>query len=72
MDDDAITDGELSELLECTEVATVAFMRGETDRYPELTQVYRRVEGEWLVVHRRADPLVHPVDLDGAAALARG
>ncbi|MCD2195017.1 hypothetical protein LQ327_16750 [Actinomycetospora endophytica] len=37
-----------------------------------VTQVYRRVEGEWLVVHRHADPLVHPVDLDRAAALARG
>jgi hypothetical protein len=149
MDEDAITDGELTELLECTEEATVAFMRGEMDRYLELTghvpgftlanpfggppqqygdrseslraaagsfrgggvslevtavhawgdtlvlvmierqhgevgglpdqdwslrvtQVYRRVEGEWLVVHRHADPLVHPVDLDGAAALARG
>jgi hypothetical protein len=149
MDAVAITDEELAELLRDTEEATVAFIRGEMDRYLDLTghipgftlcnpfggppvgyedrteslraatgffrggdatlevaqvhawgdtvvlvmverqhgevgglpdqdwslrvtQVYRRVEGDWLVVHRHADPLVHSVDLERAAELARG
>jgi len=35
-----------------------------------VTQVYRRVGSDWLLVHRHADPLVHTVDLEEAAALA--
>lgn len=37
-----------------------------------VTQVYRRDGSEWRVVHRHADPLVHGIGLDRAAALARG
>ena len=37
-----------------------------------VTQVYRRESGEWLLVHRHADPLVHRIGLEQAAALARG
>jgi ketosteroid isomerase-like protein len=36
-----------------------------------VTQVYRRVGSDWLLVHRHADPLVRTVDLEEAAALAR-
>jgi hypothetical protein len=37
-----------------------------------VTQVYRRDGPDWLLVHRRADPLVHAVGLEQAAVLARG
>jgi len=37
-----------------------------------VTQVYRRDGSDWLVVHRHADPLVHGIELEQAAALARG
>jgi ketosteroid isomerase-like protein len=37
-----------------------------------VTWVFRRNEGEWWLVHRHADPLVHPISLDHVAALARG
>ncbi|MGI8585517.1 MAG: DUF4440 domain-containing protein, partial [Thermoleophilaceae bacterium] len=37
-----------------------------------VTQVYRRYGSDWHVVHRHADPLVHAIDLEQAAALARG
>ena len=37
-----------------------------------VTQVYRRDGSDWRVVHRHADPLVHAIDLEQAAALARG
>jgi ketosteroid isomerase-like protein len=37
-----------------------------------VTQVYRRDGTDWKLVHRHADPLVHPVGLEQAAALARG
>jgi ketosteroid isomerase-like protein len=37
-----------------------------------VTQVYRRNGSEWRVVHRHADPLVHSIGLEQAAALARG
>ena len=36
-----------------------------------VTHVYRRDGDDWLLVHRHADPLVTPIDLDQAAALAR-
>jgi hypothetical protein len=36
-----------------------------------VTQVFRREDGEWRVVHRHADPLVQPIELEQAAALAR-
>jgi ketosteroid isomerase-like protein len=37
-----------------------------------VTQVYRRDGSDWHLVHRHADPLVHAIDLEKAAALARG
>lgn len=37
-----------------------------------VTLVYRRDGSDWQVVHRHADPLVHAIDLEQAAALARG
>ena len=37
-----------------------------------VTQVYRRQGSHWQLVHRHADPLVRPIRLDQAAALARG
>ena len=37
-----------------------------------VTQIYRREGDDWLVVHRHADPLVHPIKPEQAAALARG
>jgi ketosteroid isomerase-like protein len=37
-----------------------------------VTQIYRRDGPHWLLVHRHADPLVHAVGLEQAAALARG
>jgi ketosteroid isomerase-like protein len=37
-----------------------------------VTQVYRRNDSDWQLVHRHADPLVHAINLEQAAALARG
>jgi ketosteroid isomerase-like protein len=37
-----------------------------------VSQVYRREGSDWLLVHRHADPLVRPIDLEQAAAIARG
>jgi ketosteroid isomerase-like protein len=37
-----------------------------------VTQVYRRSGAAWELVHRHADPLVHPIGIDRASALARG
>ena len=37
-----------------------------------VTHVYRREGSDWLLVHRHADPLVNPIDLEQMAVLARG
>jgi ketosteroid isomerase-like protein len=37
-----------------------------------VTEVYRRTGSDWQLAHRHADPLVHRVTLNQAAALARG
>ncbi|HEX6011196.1 MAG TPA: DUF4440 domain-containing protein [Geminicoccaceae bacterium] len=37
-----------------------------------VTQVYRRENSEWRLVHRHADPLVKSITLEQAAAIARG
>jgi ketosteroid isomerase-like protein len=148
MTERTISEEELAELVRCTEEATTAFMRGEMDRYLELTphargftlmnpfggapqrhedrseslraaagyfkggearlevaeahvwgdtvvlvmierqhgevgglpdqdwplrvtQIYRREDSDWRLVHRHADPLVRTVELEEAAALAR-
>jgi ketosteroid isomerase-like protein len=36
-----------------------------------VTQVYRREDAEWRLVHRQADPLVKKIGLEQAAAIAR-
>jgi ketosteroid isomerase-like protein len=53
--------------------------RGEVGGLPEqdwslrVTLVFRRSSGSgWRLVHRHADPLVHGIDLERLAALARG
>jgi hypothetical protein len=38
----------------------------------QVSQFYRRDGSEWLLVHRHADPLVRPIGLEQAAAIARG
>jgi hypothetical protein len=62
MADGSITDEELAELVRRTENATSAYMRWRHGRYGS----------DWHVVHRHVDPLVHAIDLEQAAALARG
>ncbi len=37
-----------------------------------ITLVFRRDDEQWLLVHRHADPLVHPIDMVQTATLARG
>jgi len=37
-----------------------------------VTEVYRKDDSEWQLVHRHADPLVHRIALQQAATLARG
>ncbi|HEY7262802.1 MAG TPA: DUF4440 domain-containing protein [Trebonia sp.] len=37
-----------------------------------VTWVFRREGLEWRVVHRHADPLVHPITMEYMSALARG
>jgi ketosteroid isomerase-like protein len=37
-----------------------------------VTLVFRYEGPEWRLVHRHADPLVHPISMDHMAALARG
>ncbi len=59
-------------------LAAVERQHGEVGGMPDqdaslrVTLVYRREEGEWRLVHRHADPLVHPVGMDLVAALAPG
>lgn len=37
-----------------------------------VTLVFKRESGEWKLAHRHADPLVHGISVETAAALARG
>ena len=37
-----------------------------------VTLVFRREASEWWLVHRHADPLVHPISMEQMAVLARG
>ncbi|HEY1329730.1 MAG TPA: DUF4440 domain-containing protein [Casimicrobiaceae bacterium] len=59
-------------------LVAVERVRAEVGGLPEqdwslrVTQVFRREEGRWTLVHRHADPLAHGISLEQAAALARG
>lgn len=61
-------------------VVLVVFERqhGEVGGLPDqdwslrVTLVFRREDGEWRLVHRHADALVHPIDLEQLSVLARG
>ena len=59
-------------------LAFIERQNGEVHGLPDqdwslrVTQVYRRQGSQWQLVHRHADPLVRPIGLDKAAALARG
>ena len=44
----------------------------DQDLSMRITHVYRREGSDWLLVHRHADPLVHKIDHEQIAALARG
>jgi ketosteroid isomerase-like protein len=52
--------------------------RGKVGGMPEqdwslrVTLVFRREGAEWRLVHRHADPLVHPISMEHMSALARG
>lgn len=44
----------------------------EQDWSLRVTAVFRREGSDWRLLHRHADPLVHPHTLEQTAALARG
>jgi len=52
--------------------------RGKVGGMPEqdwslrVTLVFRREGAEWRLVHRHADPLVHPISMEHMSVLARG
>lgn len=59
-------------------LAMVERQHGEVSGLPDqdcslrVTLVFRREGSEWRLLHRHADPLVHPIALQQVAALARG
>ena len=59
-------------------LVTVERARAEIGTLPEqdwslrVTQVFRREDTGWRLVHRHADPLANGVSLEEAAALTRG
>jgi ketosteroid isomerase-like protein len=44
----------------------------EQDWSLRVTLVFRRESAEWRLAHRHADPLVHAISMEQAAAIARG
>jgi ketosteroid isomerase-like protein len=66
------TSGDLAVLV------AIEHQHGEVGNYPEqdwslrVTLVFRREGSAWRLVHRHADPLVHPIPFDHLAVLARG
>ncbi len=59
-------------------LAAIERQHGEVGGFPDqdcslrVTQVYRRVDDQWQLVHRHADPLVRQRPPQFVAALARG
>jgi ketosteroid isomerase-like protein len=59
-------------------LAVIERQRGQVGELPEqdwslrVTLAFRRDDDEWRLVHRHADALVHPIDWDTLARLARG
>jgi ketosteroid isomerase-like protein len=59
-------------------LVVVERQRGDVGGYPtqdwslRATLVFRRDDATWHLVHRHADPLVHPITFDQLAELARG
>ena len=59
-------------------LAVVERQSGKVGDLPEqdwslrVTLAFRREADEWRLVHRHADALVHPIDWDTLARLARG
>ena len=59
-------------------LVTIERQHGEVGGLPDqdwslrVTLVFRRDETGWLLVHRHADPLVHPIGPEQLAALTRG
>ena len=59
-------------------LVVVERQQGEVGPYPaqdwslRATLVFRREGSTWRLVHRHADPLVHPITFDQLATLARG
>ncbi len=59
-------------------LVVVERQRGDVGGYPtqdwslRATLVFRREDGVWHLVHRHADPLVHPITFDQLSELARG
>jgi len=59
-------------------LVAVEHQHGLVGEYPEqdwslrATLVFRWAGGAWHLVHRHADPLVHPITFDQLAELARG
>ena len=58
-------------------LAMIERQHGRVDGHPDqdlsmrVTHVYRREGSDWLLVHRHADPLVSPLQLEEIAALQR-
>jgi ketosteroid isomerase-like protein len=72
---------ELVESYATPDMVVLAFIerqRAEVGGLPEqdwslrVTAVWARREGEWVLVHRHADPLTHAREMAETAALARG
>ncbi len=59
-------------------LAVIERQHGEVGGLPDqdwslrVTMVFRRTGDQWQQVHRHADALVHPIDLDQLSALAGG